>query len=320
MRPLLAVSVDLDPIPCYYRIHGLPPAPPDLRDVVMRCALPRLAELFARHLVPATWFVVGSDLDPAAVGAASAAVAASLLAERHAAGDELANHSTTHPYDLARRPAAQVTDEIAGCDRRLRAITGRPITGFRAPGYDLSPTMLAELCRLGYTYDSSIFPAPGYYAAKAVVMAGLRMLGRPSGAVLTSPGALIAPTDPYRPAMRAPWRRGQAAVVELPIAVTPWTRVPTIGTSLLLAPRWLRRRWLHAMRHRPLFNLELHGIDLIDAELDGIPGELVARQHDLRVPLAQKLDALDEILTVLRVDREPVTLQAAAVWVQREAA
>ena len=318
--PQLAVSIDLDPIPCYYRIHGLGAPPPELRDVVLRRAVPRLAEIFARHGVPATWFVVGEDLDPAVVGEESAAAVRDLLAARHAAGDELGNHSLTHPYDLARRGPADVAREIGGCDERLRAITGRPIMGFRAPGYDLSVTMLAELARRGYAYDSSIFPAPGYYAAKATVMAGLRALGRDSGAVMTDPRALLAPTDPYRPAMKAPWRRGQAPLVELPIAVTPWTRVPAFGTSLLIAPAWMRDGMLRAMRKRPLFNLELHGIDLIDAERDGIPGELVARQPDLRVPLDAKAAALDAILARLTGEREAVTLREAASVVQREAA
>ncbi len=316
VEPLLAVSVDLDPLPCYYRIHALGEPPAELRDLVLRRALPRLAELFARHRVPATWFVVGEDLDAGAVGADSAAAAGALLAERHAAGDELGNHSDTHPYDLARRPADEVARELGGCDARLRAITGGRIAGFRAPGYDLSPTMLAELARLGYVYDSSIYPAPGYYAAKAVVMAALRLAGRPSGAVLTEPRALAAPTEPYRPSMAAPWRRGQAPVVELPIAVTPWTRLPAIGTTLILAPAWARRAALAAMRRRELFNLELHGIDLIDAELDGIPGELVARQPDLRVPLDAKLEALDGVLAALAAERRAVTLRVAAARTQ----
>ncbi len=319
-EPLVAVSVDLDPIPCYYRIHALGAAPVELRDIVLRRAVPRLAELFARHHIKPTWFVVGEDLDAGAVGAAAAGAARALLAERHTAGDELGNHSHTHPYDLARRSPAEVALEIGGCDQRLRAITGRPIGGFRAPGYDLSPVMLAELARRGYGYDSSIYPAPGYYAAKAAVMAGLRVLGRPSGAVMTDPRALMAPTDPYRPAMAAPWRRGQAPLVELPIAVTPWTRLPAIGTTLILAPPWLRDRALAAMRPRPLFNLELHGIDLIDAVLDGIPGELVARQPDLRMPLDAKRAALDAILAALVAERRPVTLREAAAWAQREGA
>lgn len=317
--PTIAVSVDLDPLPCYYRIHALGEPPDELRDVVLTRALPRLVELFARHGIRATWFVVGEDLDDVAVGSARAAVARALLVERARAGDELANHSLHHPYDLARRSPTEVAAEIGGCDARLRALTGAPIVGFRAPGYDLSPAMLAELAARGYRYDSSIFPAPGYYAAKLAVMAGLRVLGRPSGAVATEPRALMAPTAPYRPAMAAPWRRGQAPVVELPIAVTPWTRVPAIGTSLLLAPRWLRRRWLAAMEARPFFNLELHGIDLCDAELDGIPGELVARQPDLRRTVAEKAATLDELLGHLVATRRVHTLAEVASHVQRAA-
>jgi hypothetical protein len=149
------------------------------------------------------------------------------------------------------------------------------------------------------------------------MMAGLAALGRPSGAVVTEPRALVAPTEPYRPSMRAPWRRGQAPVVELPVAVTPWTRVPAIGTTLLVAPPWVRERVLAAMARRPFFNLELHGIDLCDAEQDGIPGELVARQPDLRRSLAEKVDTLDEILRTLVATRTPVTLGEVATEIQR---
>jgi len=74
------------------------------------------------------------------------------------------------------------------------------------------------------------------------------------------------------------------------------------------------------MRRRPFFNLELHGLDVIDAELDGIPGELVARQADLRVGLDDKLEALDRVLAALVGEREAVTLDDAAAWVHREVA
>jgi len=88
------------------------------------------------------------------------------LGELAARGDELGNHSYSHLYELARLDANIIETEIAECDRVLRAIAG-PVRGFRAPGYDVSPAMLDSLARHGYRYDSSIFPAPGYYAAKA---------------------------------------------------------------------------------------------------------------------------------------------------------
>jgi hypothetical protein len=178
--------------------------------------------------------------------------------------------------------------------------------------------MLDTLARLGYRYDSSIFPAPGYYAAKAFVMSALAVLGRPSGAVLTNPRALAAPADPYRPSMTSPWRRGQAPIVELPIAVTPFARVPAIGTTLLVAPPWARKRMIDWMMSRVFFNLELHGIDFADAEKDGIPGELVDRQPDLRIPIDDKLATLDRLLDTIAERWHFATLAEVAADVQRD--
>ena len=314
------VSIDLDGIACYYRIHALGPSPAELEHVVLERALPRAAALFAERGVRVTWFVIGRDIDAAAAlpDRAARAANAERLRALAQAGDELGNHSYSHPYELARMSAREIDDEITGCDRVLRAVTGAPVRGFRAPGYDVAPAMLDVLARLGYRYDSSIFPAPGYYAAKAAVMAGLAAAGRPSGAVLTDPRALAAPAEPYRPAMTSPWRRGQAPLVELPIAVTPWTRVPAIGTTLLVAPAWLRKRMIAAMSGRTLFNLELHGIDFADAERDGIPGELVERQPDLRIPIDDKLDRLNRVLDEVAARWQLATLAEAAADVQRD--
>ena len=318
-RPTCAISIDLDGIACYYRIHGLGPPPAELEHVILERALPRAARLFAARGIHVTWFVVGRDADGdlVATDRAARAANASRLRALADAGDELGNHSYSHPYELARLAPADVARELDGCDRVLRAITGRQPRGFRAPGYDLSPAMLDHLARLGYRYDSSLFPAPGYYAAKAVVMAALAVAGRPSGAVMTNPRALTAPPAPYRPAMTAPWRRGQAPLVELPVAVTPWLRLPAIGTSLLVAPAAIRRRIVAAMARRPFWNFELHGIDFADAEKDGIPGELVARQPDLRVPIADKLARLEQLLDQLAAGWQLVTLAEAAAEAQR---
>src|SRR4029453_5406476 len=110
----------------------------------------------------------------------------------------------SHPYELARLDAAIVEDEIEGCDRVLCSITNTPPRGFRAPGYDLPPAKPDPIARRGYRYDSSIFPAPGYYAAKAAVMAALALARRPSGAVMTNPRARPAAGGPHRPARTAP--------------------------------------------------------------------------------------------------------------------
>jgi hypothetical protein len=290
-----SISIDVDPLPCYYRIHALGAPPPELRARILVRSLPRFAELFADRGIAATFFVVAEDVDAGALGVAAEEMRA-VLAEAKELGHEIANHSYRHPYDLARWPLDRVREEIGRAHELLSELVGEPVRGFRAPGYDLSGPMLQVLLEQGYHYDSSLFPAPGYYAAKAAVMAALRVVGRKSGAVLTNPRALLAPADPYRPSPERPWRRGGADIVELPIAVTPKSRTPAIGTNLLLAPRWLRSHWIRSMSARDFFNFELHGIDLCDADEDQMPAALVARQPDLRVPLTKKRAALGELI------------------------
>ena len=75
---------------------------------------------------------------------------------------------------------------------------------------------------------------------------------------------------------------------------------------------------VESMRKRAFFNLELHGIDLIGADEDGIPAALVARQHDLRVPLVQKQRALEASLDRLAHEYQFAPLREVAAEVQRE--
>ncbi|MEM9489680.1 MAG: polysaccharide deacetylase family protein, partial [Myxococcota bacterium] len=139
-----AISIDVDPIPCYYRIHALGPAPSELRAAIMRRCVPRFAEVFARRGVRATFFVVAEDVDDAVLGDQAGPIRA-LLRDLVAAGHEIASHSYSHPYELARLGRERVAAELGRAHDLLSAACGRPVVGFRAPGYDLSATMLDRL-------------------------------------------------------------------------------------------------------------------------------------------------------------------------------
>lgn len=310
-KKVCALSVDLDPLTAYYTIHGLGAPPPQVEHTIMRKALPRFEELFALAGVPATFFVVGQEVE-------RHDEAQQLLGKLVKAGHELANHTYSHPYDLCRLPEDQIAEEIERAHRVLADVAGEahaPV-GFRTPGYFVNGPVMRALVAQGYRYDSSMFPSPAYYLAKAVVMGLLALRGRRSGAVLANPRGLFGPADPYRPDLESPWRRGDAPLVELPVAVLPFARLPAIGTMLAVSPEGLRRRVISAMRHRPLFNLELHGIDLVDAVVDCIPTELAGRQPDLRVPFVKKRDILVRSIEELKEDFEFVTLRQAAARFQ----
>jgi hypothetical protein len=174
--------------------------------------------------------------------------------------------------------------------------------------------MLAVLRRRRYAYDSSVFPSWPYYVAKAGVMGVMALWGRTSNSVLGDPRALLAPVEPYRPG-ESPFSRGHGSLVELPITVTRGLRLPGIGTAILTAPQRLRHLLLDQLRPRSFFNFELHGLDLLDAEADGIPATLVTRQPDLRVPVADKIRAFSATLDRLRLDYRFATLAQVAAHV-----
>jgi peptidoglycan/xylan/chitin deacetylase (PgdA/CDA1 family) len=305
--PLVSVSVDLDAVACYHRIHALGDGPTDdSRFAILRQALPRLGALFSRHGIFATLFTVGRDLEEDDEGRR-------ILADLAKAGHEIASHSYSHPYDLVRLERQEIASEIDRAQSAIGEACGKAPVGFRAPGYEISADLIDLLCERGFRYDSSAFPAIPYYLAKAAVMAGLRLAGRKSGSILGSPRVLAAPCAPYHPAAGAPYRRGNLPILEMPVTVTPLLRLHVIGTMLVIAPEWLRRRLVASALTTQHFNLELHGIDLADAAEDGYSPALVSRQPDLRVPLARKLAALDATLTEARaVGATFLTLAQAA--------
>jgi len=301
---LAAVSVDLDAIRFYRAIHGLssPPAgdkePP---DPVMAVAVPRLANWAKGLGIPITWFVVGSELADAAFS--------ELLLGLCRRGDELANHSFDHYYDLTRRHRGVMREQVLLGTQALSRLTGKNKHGFRAPGYTMTDELAAVLSELLVAYDSSVFPCPIYYGAKAVALVGQRLFGRRSHAILDDARVLTAPMRPYRIGERYD-RRG-TGMVELPIQVTPRFRLPFIGTTLVGSGPIGARLLTSQVVGEPLVNLELHGIDAIDAS-DGLT-ELARVQPDLRLRWPRKLQALTSSINCLKAaNYRFVTLEEAA--------
>jgi peptidoglycan-N-acetylglucosamine deacetylase len=284
---LCAVSVDLDEIPHYHALYGLPEARGIAKSAVYDIALPRIEALALANELKLTLFGIGADM--ARVENASRLRA---LGER---GHEIANHSLDHLYDLTRRDPTEMRRQVEVGVTVLAAATGQHPRGFRAPGYTVTDQLFEVLADCGVEWDSSVFPCPPYWAAKAIARAAIRLRGRRSRSILDTPSVLTAPSRPYRVG-HPYWRRGPG-MLELPIQVTRLARLPYIGTTITLAgperARWLTRQVIG----EPLVNLELHGIDVLDAD-DGLEA-LRPHQVDLRVPHSRKLEALTAALEEL---------------------
>ncbi|HET9752228.1 MAG TPA: polysaccharide deacetylase family protein [Myxococcales bacterium] len=282
---LFSVSVDLDGLGCYAAIHGLS-APLDDRALraVPETALQRFCELFAALRMPATFFVIGRE----------AHIAPQALRGAAAEGHEIGSHSFAHDYGLSRLPRAAISGDLFAAERAIEEATGRKPRGFRAPGYTLSPALLEVVRERGYAYDSSLLPSPPYYLAKAAALGLYALRRRKSESILGGVGQLFA--------RRAAHRR--AGLRELPVATLPLLRAPVIGTSVLLLP-WLARAG-SAGGH---LNLELHGIDALDAS--DVPEAIARAQPGVRTRAAQKLRRLRALLESL--PGEACTLEQAAL-------
>jgi len=110
----------------------------------------RLLDLFADHGVTATFFVQGG------------------LAQRRPdvvrkiadAGHEIASHGNDHAR-IANFDAITFARDITMSRARLQDVSGRAVTGYRAPSFSINRSTAwayEELARAGFTYSSSVVP------------------------------------------------------------------------------------------------------------------------------------------------------------------
>lgn len=292
----VALGIDLDALDLYAGIHGLESCVDDrARALVPGVAATRFGELCDTLGISGTLFVVGQDL---ANGYGVEEIAA--LAR---AGHEIASHSYAHDYGLSRLDDTLIDDDLRLAEEAVEKTCGIRPRGFRAPGYTLSDTLLSVIARRGYLYDSSLLPSPGYYAAKAAVIAWMALRGRSSRSILGPPGQLLRGRAPHR---------GAHGVVELPVATLPGLRLPYIGTLLSMLPEAAGTLLGLTLAKDPLVVVELHGVDLLDAS-DGIAPAIVAKQRDLAIPAAEKTRRIENALRNLLDGAESATHEEAAV-------
>jgi polysaccharide deacetylase family protein (PEP-CTERM system associated) len=109
-----------------------------------------LLELFDAAGVRATFFVVGWV----------AARHPALLRRVAEAGHEIGSHSWWHEV-IRRHARASLAADLGAARRLLEDVSGRPVTGFRAPGGSITPDTawaFDVIVEQGYQYDASLCP------------------------------------------------------------------------------------------------------------------------------------------------------------------
>ncbi len=263
------------------------------RDPIFEKALPRLLDWLDQFQIRATFFVVGRDLELDHKREA--------IREILRRGHDLGNHSQHHRIGMEQLTDAELRDEIARCQNTLGELAGVAPLGFRAPGYDAGPRVLATCAELGLQYDGSILPT--FWNAALRFSAG-RLRHRTTASRDDFSGqygsASFAAMDL---APQQFWTdRSARPLLRLPLAVSPNLRLPLhMSLGMVIGLRATQRGLTRlAARGWPMTFL-LHGLDAAEPEeyRDQLPKPLAASRV-MNPTLQQRKQFFDGVIATLK--------------------
>ncbi len=191
-RPPAVVHVDLDGSDAIFAAHGWRHTDP---DTIYRTGMEGALEFFDQAGIRATLFAIAADLGDSEKLA--------LLKTAVAAGHEIASHTWSHRR-LGDVPIAEREREIVESRKALADTLATPVTGFRAPGFDLDAHALEQVIAAGYAFESSLFSGSSNPLGGSVPSSPFRLQG--------TAGTVELPLPPYRP-LPTPWHPSYALVL-----------------------------------------------------------------------------------------------------------
>jgi hypothetical protein len=295
--PLASLSLDLDNKWSYLKTHGDPGWEnfPSYLDVVV----PRVLRILEQRELKITFFVVGQD----------AALEKNHVALRAIsdAGHELGNHSFAHEPWLHLYSRDEIAAELERAEEAIEDATGQRPTGFRGPGFSLSPDVLAELTCRGYSYDCSTFPTFLGPVARAYYFLTARLSQEQRAERKQLFGKLSEGFRPLRPYL---WKNLPGDLVEIPVTTMPVFKTPIHVSYLLylgqfspaLAAAYFRFALFLCRASRVEPSILLHPLDFLGAEdaqdLDFFPAMSLPTAAKLQI-VGRALDQLQASFNVL---------------------
>lgn len=212
-KRVASLSLDLDNEWAYLRTRDDPAwtSYPSYLDKVV----PVILKALEKRNLRITFFVVGQD---AALEKNRRALRA--IAD---AGHEVANHSMRHEPWLHLYSDEELEKELQETEQHILAATGVRPTGFRGPGYSVSPSLLRILADRGYEFDASIFPNILGPVARAYYLATGKFTKEQRDRLRKLFGKWSDGLQSLDPSV---WNMGGKNLLEIPVTTFPLFRVP----------------------------------------------------------------------------------------------
>jgi peptidoglycan-N-acetylglucosamine deacetylase len=238
---------------------------------VLKEGMPALLDLYATYNIKTTFFFTGyiAKLYPEVVKM--------ILPFGHEVGSHGMSHLKENGFDVM--PLNKQIKHLSESKQILEDISGEEVISFRAPALRVNQNTAIALEETNYLIDSSI--------------ASQRFDMFMSFGGLKKMKWLIAPRNPYRTKSDNLFRKGDGAIVEIPISAT---LLPYVGTTMRIFPTItsLQRRFLNIeskLSGKPIVFL-IHPNEMIDESDE--PRTINRRSNNYLLFLIQ--DALRAIL------------------------
>ncbi|MDH3252405.1 MAG: polysaccharide deacetylase family protein [Ignavibacteria bacterium] len=299
MKQYAWISIDVDSVSSHLQGYGIT----DSSDTesIYRLAIPRAVRLFDRLGVRCTFFLIASE------AAQQREAVRSLIG----AGHEVASHSMTHPVPFIVPDDEAIQRELIDSRTLLEDLSGSPVVGFRAPGWDAEVSLTTSLAEAGYLYDASAYPSWVLSLLRRAIArrsAGMHTTQRGGG------GGVWDNPEPYR--VDTPAGR----ISEFPISTTPLVRLPYYHTLRFLLPR-AGFTLIHHLVHLRRFPVGyvFHAVDFLDQQVDRLDSR-ITRHPGMTVPLETKLQLAEEAVVAMMNRRTILPLRDLAAWIHGPAA
>lgn len=299
-KKIASLSLDLDNQWSYMKTHGNEAW--STYPTYLDWAVPRILEFLKERELSITFFIVGQDAELEVNKPALRAIGD--------AGHEIGNHSFHHEPWLHLYSEEELDRELAKAEEAIEGATGCKPTGFRGPGFSLSPATLRVLSRRGYRYDATVFPnllnplARAYFFATSSLTAEEKEQRKELFGTWRD---ALRPVSPFR------WRIDDQKLFELPVTTMPIFKTPIHLSYILYASRFSRTLAMAYFRFALLMcrmtgvapSILLHPLDFIGGddvgELDFFPG------MDMKADV--KIDIVDRVIRELQKHYELTTMQ-----------
>jgi len=291
MRPLATIQVDIDSFWTLLRFYGYE-SNIDKSNTIYEIAIPRIRQIFKKYNVKATFFVIGKDLE--------VEINRKIIRELVDDGHEIANHTMTHPYGFSHLSKKEKEREIRECEELIYDVTGSYPMGFKAPGWDIDSYTIDILEKRKYRYDSSVFPS--YFQILYKVISKI-LNNSVKGSVIDKCLNFLAPVDLYYPHKDKIWKHGpKRKIVEIPLTVTPYLRLPFYANFHLLMGQKFFDLSYQLLKGK-FINYSFHAIELVDFQ-DAKFDQRLSRHPNINLPLNKKISFYEHIINKISRDHE----------------